>query len=104
MIKFFSEFYLLIVAFIISSICAFLLWYLYLRKNKKEEWGKDFIYRCPRCLSTNLGYLGSLSNYIEVFKFNKKPEYTHIFYCHNCDYQDLQDKLIKEEINDKNKK
>lgn len=87
-----------IISFILSLFCGIVIWYLYLKKKKFKEWGKDFIYRCPRCKSTNLGYLCSLSNYIEVFHYNNKPKYSYSFVCHDCDLMDSQDKLIKENL------
>lgn len=88
--------YLIVLVIIITVI---LLLFCFYKRLHKEIWGKDFIYRCPKCNSTNLGYLCSLSNYIEVFHYNKKPKYSHSFVCHNCGLIDLQDKLIKEKVN-----
>lgn len=68
------------------------------RLFKKEKYGETFIYRCPRCYSTNLGYITSLSNYCEVFWYGKKPKYESKFICHTCDLLDTQDKLIKEKV------
>ena len=80
------------------SVIPYIFLYLYKRSCKKEIWGKDFLYRCPRCYSTNLGYLSAISNFLDVFQNHKKPKYESKFICHNCDLLDNCDKLIKEKI------
>ena len=79
-------------------VISYIFLYLYKRSRKKEILGKDFLYRCPRCYSTNLGYLSAISNFLDVFQNHKKPKYESKFICHNCDLLDNCDKLIKEKI------
>lgn len=80
------------------SVTPYVFMYLYKSSYKKEIWGKDFLYRCPRCYSTSLGYLSTISNFIDVFQNHKKPKYESKFICHNCNLLDNCDKLIKEKI------
>lgn len=80
------------------SVTPYVFLYLYKRLHKKEIYGETFIYRCPRCYSTNLGYISSLSNFVDVFQRHKKPKYDSRFVCHNCNLSDSENKLIKERV------
>ena len=59
---------------------------------------RKVVYKCPHCLSTDLGYITSLKNSFEVIHFNKEPKYSKEFVCHYCDLIDDQKNLIKEYV------
>ena len=61
---------------------------------------RKVVYKCPRCLSTDLGYISSIKNYGAVIFFDEKPKYSYKFVCNNCDLIDKEKKLVKEYVND----
>lgn len=47
---------------------------------------KSKVYHCPKCNSTNLGYITYADNVFDIYLNNAKPTYAEKFICHNCNY------------------
>ena len=54
---------------------------------EKEVFGEDYVYACPLCNSTDIGYFTGLDNYYEVFNLGKEPIYVERANCNNCGFK-----------------
>ncbi len=56
---------------------------------------QKFVYKCPKCKSTNITSFSVISNFVQVVRDSKTPNYVESYKCNDCGYttQNIEDLL-----------